>query len=137
MAPFESLKQHRAQPSVADIVRIGGLKELTKEQKEGLAIAAYICGMYANGDGFAEVIMLHGEQQRARYWMRVEESQQRVDLEKAADVLCAVAKATAENSKWWENYREICLQTLKDVRENAVVSSQLKTRCTLARTLTT
>lgn len=68
-------KLHKPQPSMADIETINGLPPLTKEQKEGIAIAAYICRMYGNGNIWAETIETHGEQQRARYWMKKEENE--------------------------------------------------------------
>ena len=59
-------------PSTCDWNLIGGRPELTKEQKEGLAIAAYICRMYNEGKIWAEIIETYGEQMRAIYWMRKE-----------------------------------------------------------------
>lgn len=64
------MKNHLQQPSIKDIEEIGGLVDLTDEQCEGLKIAAFICRMYGQGDAFAEAIESHGEQQRARYWMK-------------------------------------------------------------------
>lgn len=66
------MKLHKPQPSQYDIASVGGLPELTKEQKEGIAIAAYICRMYGDGERWTEVIELHGEQQRARFHMAKE-----------------------------------------------------------------
>lgn len=66
------MKLHKEQPSLYDINKIGGIPELTKEQKEGIEIAAYICRMYSAGEIFAEAIESHGEQIRALYWMKVE-----------------------------------------------------------------
>lgn len=63
---------HKAQPSMFDIANVGGIDELTAEQKEGLAIAAYICRMYGAGETWAETIESRGEQTRALYWMKKE-----------------------------------------------------------------
>jgi hypothetical protein len=63
-------KPHEPQPSTRDLEQLGGyFPELTKEQKEGIAIAAYICRMYGEGEVWAEAIESYGEQQRARHWM--------------------------------------------------------------------
>lgn len=64
---------HLAQPSMFNIDQIGGLPPLTKGQMEGISIAAFICRMYGAGETWSEVIELHGEQQRARYWMKIRE----------------------------------------------------------------
>jgi hypothetical protein len=67
------MNKYKEQPNMMQIAEIGGLPELTNEQKEGIAIAAWICRSYGAGDIWAEVIECHGEQQRARYWMKISE----------------------------------------------------------------
>lgn len=63
-------KLHLQQPSMRDLDDIGGLPSLTKEQLEGIKIAANICRSYDDGNRWAETIECHGEQQRIRYHMK-------------------------------------------------------------------
>jgi len=55
-----------------DKIKHGDLKPLNKDELNGIKIAAFICRMYCDGEKWASVIELYGEQQRARYYMAKE-----------------------------------------------------------------
>jgi hypothetical protein len=55
-----------------DIDLIGGVPELNEDMKRGIAIAAWICRSYGEGQLWAETIESYGEQVRAMYWMKKE-----------------------------------------------------------------
>jgi hypothetical protein len=80
-----AVTEFKEHPSMFSIKEVGGLEPLTPAQLEGIAIAAYICRMYGTGGRFAEAIESHGEQQRARYWMKREKMEHEQEgMEKAS-----------------------------------------------------
>ncbi len=61
--------QHKEQPSYGMGGIISPWEPMSDEMKKGLELAAYICRMYGEGERWAEVILLPGEQVRGRWWM--------------------------------------------------------------------
>lgn len=63
------MTEHKAQPSYGQDGITSPWEPLPDEVKIGLELAAYICRMYGDGERWAEIILSHGEQVRARWWM--------------------------------------------------------------------
>ena len=68
------VKAHKAQPAYDGSPAWDPISE---EMQKGLELAAYICGMYGDGDVWAETILNPGEQVRGRWWMEAERQSQK------------------------------------------------------------
>jgi hypothetical protein len=60
---------HKSQPSYAQDGIAHPWEPISDEMQKGLALAAYICRMYGEGDVWAETIESRGEQIRGMWWM--------------------------------------------------------------------
>jgi hypothetical protein len=67
-----SERPYKEQPSFGRDGIFSPWDPMSEEMKKGLELAAYICRMHGNGDSFAEAILSHSEQVRARWWMEKE-----------------------------------------------------------------
>ena len=89
--------EHKEQPSYGQDGILSPWEPLSDEMKKGLELAAYICRMYGDGERWAEGILSHGEQVRARWWMEHEAKEARISAGLRAAAMDIAAQAIASD----------------------------------------